>query len=526
MTPVEQPRPPASAISVSSSPVRTGALPLSARALHISLLAVYTALYLLITIPIASKRLLWNDELFTLTISRQSFHEMWRLLNTGADQLPPAFCAISHAAFALWGPHELSARAPEIFGFWLLGVCLFELTASRTSPLHGAIAAFLPCLTAGFLYSYEARPYGLVLGFAALALLLWQKAGAENPSPWALAGFALALMAATSVHYYAIFVALPFGAAEALRLYRERWFRAPVWVAIAASVIPAVLAAPLIRTASRVAHHFWSRAQLVSISDAYGDLLAKPFLTGVMLAALTGFFVLAFRFGEGEAAPRRPWRPPVHEVIPVAAFALMPLIIVPIARVTTGAFASRYAVTAIIGVCVLIAWLCYVLTANHRWATCLILGAVMACVGFAGLRTYRSAALAHAETFSVISYLESQPGALPIVISDPHLFFQLSHYAAPPLANRLVYLADIPLAVQHTGTDTLDLGMLVLGPVSGARVAAFAAFVKSTPRFLVYGYPAGRWGWAVPELLARHIKTDTVGIFDDLLLFSAQSGGA
>ena len=55
---------------------------------HILFLAAYSAVLFVITIPIAKARLLWNDELFTLSVARHSFHEIWQVLRSGADQMP------------------------------------------------------------------------------------------------------------------------------------------------------------------------------------------------------------------------------------------------------------------------------------------------------------------------------------------------------------------------------------------------------------------------------------------------------
>ena len=57
-------------------------------------------------------------------------------------------------------------------------VCLFFFVRNMAGDRAGAVAAAFPALTATLFYSAEGRPYGLLLGMYALALLCWQMARA------------------------------------------------------------------------------------------------------------------------------------------------------------------------------------------------------------------------------------------------------------------------------------------------------------------------------------------------------------
>ena len=106
-----------------------------------SFLAAFSILYLAVTALLASQKLLWNDELYTLYISRLStISDVWSALSTGAEQLPPFFYVITRASLALFGAHELSVRLPEVIGFWVMGVCLFQFVSKRTSAVYGFLA--------------------------------------------------------------------------------------------------------------------------------------------------------------------------------------------------------------------------------------------------------------------------------------------------------------------------------------------------------------------------------------------------
>jgi hypothetical protein len=484
---------------------------------------LYTAIYLLITIPIASVRVLWNDELYTLTVSSGRFGEMFRLLTTGADAITPGFAALSHLVLSLWGIHELALRAPAILGFWVMAVCLFEITAARTSLVYGAIAMFLPFLTTTFLYAYEARPYGVLLGFTGLALLLWQRAGGDRPRRMAIFGFALALTGAAAAHYYAIFIVIPFAVAEALHWLRRGGFRLAIWFSLALPVLPTIPALPLLRNAGRIAHAFWSHARWMSISYTYFELVGEFLILAFLIAALAGLLLL-WRAGQPAVLPRQTWSPPEHEIIAVTLLAALPFIVVPIAKVTTHAFVGRYAIEAIPAICILAVWGLYAFTAQRPWVPLLLLLMLVTGASFQNLLNYRTLAAERMELQNLGAYLaKAQPASLPILIPDAGMFLELHHYGTPALANRLVYLADIAKAIQYSGSDTVDYGTIVIGPAAGARIDEMDSFFKSTPQFLIYGFPSGRWGWSVPELVERHVVLQVVATYDGRLMFRAQS---
>ena len=73
-----------------------------------------------------------------------------------------------------------------------------------------------------YLYAFEARAYGLVLGFAALALLSWQSVALGRRRVLSLVCLAGGLSAAVSSHYYGIFVILPLALGEASRSVSRR----------------------------------------------------------------------------------------------------------------------------------------------------------------------------------------------------------------------------------------------------------------------------------------------------------------
>src|SRR5204863_4848835 len=140
----------------------------------------------------------------------------------------------------------------------LMTICVFAFVARRASPLYGLVAALFPIATSAYGYAYEARAYGLVLGFTASALLCWQVA-AEGGHRRLLAavGTGASLIGAVATHYYAVLVVIPLAAGELVR-WRQRdrvdWLTAG---AIGLAFAPLVAFGPLIRDASNYSTTFW-----------------------------------------------------------------------------------------------------------------------------------------------------------------------------------------------------------------------------------------------------------------------------
>src|SRR5262249_49593822 len=102
----------------------------------IAALLAFTLAYFIIHLLLASRKLMWDDEFFTLYISRTgSYAEIVRALMTGADQHPPFFYWVTHLSFALFGINHIALRLPAIVGMWVMSVFVFCFVARRL-PWH------------------------------------------------------------------------------------------------------------------------------------------------------------------------------------------------------------------------------------------------------------------------------------------------------------------------------------------------------------------------------------------------------
>ena len=142
------------------------------------------------------------------------------------------------------------------------------------------MAALLLLATQATFYAFEARPYGLALGFVAAAYLLWQLRLDGRGGPAVVVGLALALAAAVGTHYYAVLALLPFALGEAWRWRSNGRLDRGVTAALGASLLPLVVALPLIQAARQYSESFWTEFGWSDAIDLNGWLFRTSAVPG------------------------------------------------------------------------------------------------------------------------------------------------------------------------------------------------------------------------------------------------------
>jgi len=486
----------------------------------------FSVLYLLSMALLAIRKRLWSDELLTLYISKlPSLSDVWSALLTGADQNPVPFFLMTRASLALLGENNFALRLPAVLGFLLMSLCLFKFTAKRSSVFYGVVAMLFPLTTAAYWYAYEARPYGLVLGFGALSLLCWQSATEEHYRGLSLTCLSLSLAATLSSHYYGVFIFFPLALGEAARSLARRRLDLPVWGAFGFGLTPLLLFLPLIRQAKNHSGVFWSPPRWLAVADFYNWLLAPsvlPLTALIVLLAVSSFF---YQSAPDDRPRETRALPPLHEIVAVLGFMALPVVAVILAKLVTKGFTDRYALPAIIGLSIFMALAAYRLAERRA-----IVGAALALLlgGWFGIIEARillgEAAnmepTEHLNPVAISDFLQVKGGAdLPIVISDHHTFFYLAHYAPQKIASRLVYLADPEASLRRLGHSSTEQGALaLLGPWLHLNVEEFRPYIAAHPRFLVYGN-IGYWNYILYELEAINAHTEFISRDGDRLLF-------
>lgn len=470
-----------------------------------------TGLYLLAVGSLAVRAQLWNDELYTWYFAQlPTMGDVWDELSTGVEQIPPFYYVLTRASLALFGDGELALRVPSIIGFLLACTCLFVVVARRTNAWYGLVGALVPLASGAATYAWEARPYALVVGFAAAAVLCHQlRADAVRPR-LAVIGLAVALAAATGVHYYGILVVLPIALAEAVRIRMRRQLDWAVVAAFFAPIVPLAVSAPLIQEARRYSGAFWTEFDLGSAPELFVFLLRADVFSASRIPTWLGIGFAAVVLGAALIVQLRRPRAAQTEVAAAVGFLLLPLAGVLVGELVTGAYVERYVLAGVIGPALLIP------LALHRVAGGRRSGAVVATVvltlWFGVLFQYwhRDIGVDIDRRERLVAFLEEHapPSATHLAVVHPHDYLELARYAPSSVTDRLVRLSDPERALRYTGSRSTEDGLVVLAGFAPLRIVAYDE--QQAPFLLLRTVRGDARDWIVPALEDDGARLDVV----------------
>jgi 4-amino-4-deoxy-L-arabinose transferase-like glycosyltransferase len=318
-------------------------LPKAAEKWAILAAALLAIFYFVTSVQIASHRLFWFDEFFTVRMAQlPAWTMIWTALNHAADSLPPFYYMLVRAFGTLFGKSEVVARMPSTLAMVAGLLLTFDCARRLTDGLHGLIA--LSALTCSFLpyYGYEARSYAIYFMFAALGLWVWTKTASGLRSA---IFFGAALFLAVTMHYYAVMCLAPYALWELIRW--KPWQRpsSKLIAGFVGVVLPAALLSPLILSFSRkFSSGFWNRPSFAELRAIFPQLFPDALL---LLALIMLWIVLSAADDEDTivkpmaASESIGW---LFLCIPLAGFFL--------AELGTNAFFSRYFMCVLPGVAV------------------------------------------------------------------------------------------------------------------------------------------------------------------------------
>jgi hypothetical protein len=232
-------------------------------------------------------KLMSQDEMYEFqTDSVRSLAELVQVQKTWPISLDPLlYHALSHGAMQVFGVGAFAQRLPALGGFLLMQVCLFFFVRNLAGERAGVVAAAFPAVTATLFYAVEGRPYGLMLGLYALALLCWQIGSRPTPQnrdmghpasgrTWALVGLAAAIAGTINAHYFGILLLVPVCAAEAWRTLARRKIDWAMGAAIAVGMAGFLTTRPFLKAAAEFRKNYYNGGSvgLHDITRAYRSI--------------------------------------------------------------------------------------------------------------------------------------------------------------------------------------------------------------------------------------------------------------
>ncbi len=444
--------------------------------------AAFTLLFLAASIARDLRAALWFDELFTLHLAKLASPQAIIGFN---DASPPLYPIIVHWLLPIVGNEALAVRLPATLGYCAMLAFLWAFCRHRLPAAFAFAAAFLT-FERGLYFATEGRPYGLVLGCAAGALLCWQMAAEGRRRALTLPLLAVCLALMVALHYYAIFFLVPLFLAE---MVRWRASRKPDF-GIGAAMVPAPLVLgvhyTLFVSSQDYGAHFWAQPSLGAIAPFYERFLLPPLILGG-LAFLVAALLAGWPSQAHESSQRTTFPP--HEWTAIAVLVLLPPVVIIASMVTTNAFFERYLLWTVIGFSVLgAAALSVAVRGRPAVGVALIAIAIAAMARLEIGPLFGTPVLPTAEGVRQELNTLARDGSEPIVVANAHAFMELSYYLSSPLRERLVFPLSRDLDLKYRGFDT---DALTLGPLSRRapiRVKAYEELLAENKNFLLAAF--------------------------------------
>ena len=405
--------------------------------------ALLCTFFLATSVYIATKRLFWYDEIFTISIAKlPDLGTVWRALADDSDSLPIGYHLFVRAAYALSNHADISGRVLSAIAIAGGMLVVFDCARRVTDGLHGLIAVSLTASSYITFYAYEMRSYALIFFIASAALWLWLYTDRNNLA--AAAGFGGLTFLALTMHFYALLLIVPFGVWE-LYCWRPWRMPSPKFFAGAAGVMCGLLLSlAQIRSASHYSPFFWAPPGTTALLSIFTDMFPSGLFLLACLTILAAVFLKVSK-------PT----PPMGDTEKLCWFFLfIPLAGFLVAVIATNAFYNRYFIATVPGIAIGFACLVFRQYATTRsisllaflLLTALALGQQMKTVrhpeqitifGDQQTRTKEALAAENIIRSDGKKFIASD-GLLPLEVQyyskHPNLYVQLYNMDLPPFA--------------------------------------------------------------------------------------------
>lgn len=456
-----------------------------------------------------------HDELFTFYIAQaKSLHELFTQISV-IDLNPPLSYLLTRASFHFFGVGTLQCRLPEMAGFALALTGIFFFVRRRAGPSFGLLAAaFLFASRAGDL-NILARPYGLMLGFTALALVAWQQSSESNAT-WStvaanfLLGFAIVALFLSHVFGLMAWAAILCG--EVAQIARQRRVHVARALALLLPLAAVVAYRPLIQNHGLSLFPVAFQPGGEDIFNFYMQHIDRELIT-LWLTALLVVLIAGRTWLRGSlrfALTEPEW-------VAIIAFMVAPLALILHLMLAHGAFFDRYAVIACIGTAiffaVFLAWWC-----SSRSSVAIIAAILALTISSRTVVAIVSIpqVFRHTEPTAVPSHLDALPDAtLPLVDASGLTFVEMQRREPSALLDHTFYITGGPFAIQYAHATIFEGMQWERDNFHFAsHVDSYTPFVLKHPHFYVFGtfdYPED---WLLRKLMADGARIDRIRTLD------------
>ena len=509
------------------------------------LAVVFVLLTAAVSLAWSHRKLMSQDEMYAFqTYSVRSLGELVHVQRTWPISLDPLlYPLLSHAAMSAFGACAFALRLPALLGFLLMQGCLFFFVRNLAGERAGVVAAAFPALTATLYYSSEGRPYGLMLGLYALALLCWQAAAkptSENPDvghpnsrKWALLGLTLAIAATINAHYFGVLLLVPVCAAEGFRSLQRRRVDWPVCAAIGVGVAGFAATWPFLQAANEFRKNYYDAGSvgLHDITLAYRSLFVDYTQMSMsaqhMWMALLVAFAAALVWGCWRIAnPTHRDRNamngaptlciPAAEWVLLLVLAALPFCGYLLARFVTHSIEVRYvlgaavAISAMIGVA-LSPWLRRDGAFN---AVLVVLGVAIIGAGATRIHAEQKKTGARLASLALPAEVKAALVANPdgqLYVQDMGAFEEDRYYEPDPdVRARMTLVYSRTEEMRWNWHDTMALTAMHIAHFTGLPVVSYEALRARTGEHLFVLYHTG-WDWTDQAFAADGARVRPVG---------------
>lgn len=487
--------------------------------------AFFLFLAALLSLACSHYLLMWNDEFTSFyTDSVRTFSDLIQVqLHYPICWDPLAYHLLSHASMLAMGRNATALRFPALIGFLLFQICIYIFVRRIAGPRAAVIALAFPLLTWTFHYSSDGRPYGLLIGFDALALVCWQAATRARHNARsriaALIGLAAAVALAINTHYFGgVLILVPLAIAEAARTRTLRRLDWGVLASLAIGMSLVAMALPFRKALLPYQQHMWAPAPKLSIiPKAYIALFYEaPGSLGSLGWRLSLLMLIVFA-SIGAAAylrfRRRSPEEPAHEWVALLAVALLPVFGFLLGRFVTHIMHVRYvnallfAFAASLGIV-----LSKALQRNVVYYGIIGLMA-LAIIGVDGSWILRAKAGSDAtmrdyrESAAALAAMKLDP-AKRIYLEDQQAFFRASYYIPDEaLRSRISRVKDQAAEIRWLGYDTFYVTEENFAHFTNLQTTPYAAFLhEQKPLYVKLGTNA-EW---FEDLGTKNVKSALV----------------